>query len=211
MDANRSILVLVPTELERSLLCAGPLRQDPRMELVCCGFGPLSSAIGTMSLLAQGDPQEVYLVGLAGVYERPDLVGQVMAPRRVIQEGIGIEEQGEWRDGYQLGLDRSIPTMLENLTVPGPRASCDLLLTVCHPSANLDEARQRYDRCRGGISSSVILEDMEGYAVAAACARFGRTLTILRAISNLAGCRAKSDWQIPRAIEALRETLAQIP
>jgi nucleoside phosphorylase len=46
------------------------------------------------------------------------------------------------------------------------------------------------------------VEDMETAAIALACVRAGKTLLALRGISNQAGDRNKSRWDIPAAARA---------
>ena len=53
-------------------------------------------------------------------------------------------------------------------------------------------------------------EDMEGFGVALACRLGGVPLGIVRGISNDAGDRDKSRWQIPAALTAAAELALRI-
>jgi futalosine hydrolase len=55
-----------------------------------------------------------------------------------------------------------------------------------------------------------VAEDMEGFAVAMACRLRGVPLDIVRGISNTAGDRDASRWQVAAALEAAGRLAVQI-
>lgn len=67
-------------------------------------------------------------------------------------------------------------------------------LTVGMASGNAATAAQRFSRY------GAVAENMEGSAVAQACWRFAVPMVECRGISNTAGDRCKSNWQITRAM-----------
>lgn len=76
------------------------------------------------------------------------------------------------------------------------------LLSVCAASANPGQAAIRRLRY-----SQAAAEDMEGFAVAAACRLAGVPLGILRGISNRAGDRELARWQTAPALTAVASSL----
>ena len=75
-----------------------------------------------------------------------------------------------------------------------------LLLTTCAASDGPEQAGERLARF-----PSAVAEDMEGFAVALACALAAVPLTIVRGISNRVGDRRTREWRITEAMRAAGE------
>ncbi len=176
-------LIVVPTELELARLSElGGF--DARVEL--CGFGPVAAAARTAQLLAQHSPAALLLVGIAGSYDLARLpIGGAASFREVAIEGIGSGFP-QWPG-------------IEDRIALASGGSGSLLLTVCTASDSPEEAALRLQRFPGAAA-----EDMEGFAVAFACALAHVPCTIVRGISNAVGERHKRHWRIPAALAAAR-------
>ena len=220
MDLRRS-LILVPTELERHRLLSigGAAFESLRIEL--CGFGPVAAGITATQLLltnrlslgsqpGDGTCTEVLLCGIAGAYPDSRIVpGQVVRASKVMLDGVGVFEAGTLKSGRVLGLQPALPDQIElsdAADTPGfnklaTQFASDLpavsMLTVCAASIDQQQARGR------SLSYGALVEDMEGFAVAAACQKLNANLSILRGISNVAGDRDKSRWCIDSALGAV--------
>ena len=85
-----------------------------------------------------------------------------------------------------------------------------LLLTACAASATPDDVR-----LRKRWFPAAAAEDMEGFAVAFACRLRGVPLDVIRGISNTAGDRDKTRWDIPGGLRAAGDlavqTIAEAP
>ena len=191
--------------MERRLLNLETGGLTKNVQLATCGFGPLSAALNTQRFLHKYNPSHVILVGIAGSYELPTPIGQVFAVSRTQLDGIGIRSDGRLIPPAETGFDTSLPTIFESLETPPEVNSRDLLLTVCEPSNEPDQAAQRQLDY-----PNAALEDMEGYGVAAACDMMNVPLTILRAVSNQAGDRDLNHWAIRPSLMALRESLITV-
>ncbi len=205
-------LLLVPTELElRRLLDLGGFPAGLAL-VETCGFGPVAAAARTAALLARLRPARVLLVGIAGSYDvSAHPVGSALEFGECAIEGIGVGEGAsllappalgfpQWpgRDGAAAIFDR----------LPLACASTDrapLLLTTCAASADATQAAARRRRFPAAAA-----EDMEGFAVAAACALEGIPLRIVRGISNEVGDRRPEHWRIPAALAAARERALEV-
>jgi futalosine hydrolase len=105
------------------------------------------------------------------------------------------------------GEDHSL-TVFESLALapdrapsaPVPGQGAIGLLTVCAASGSRAEASARCER-----HPFARAEDMEGFGVALACAIARIPLSIVRGISNVAGERDVSRWQIGAALGAARQ------
>lgn len=205
MRATGHTLVLVPTEIERRHLARHP-NFDAAACCELCGFGPVAAAARTASLIAAQKPARVILAGIAGTYDRQRLpVGAAAVFGRVVMYGIGVGTGSRFVPAGAMGFpqwpgngddDRTIDDEL-GLSIPVP-AAAGPLLTCCAASVSADEARRRTQ-----FHPGVLAEDMEGFGVAVACRLAAVPLAITRGISNLAGNRSTSRWQVPEAMDAV--------
>ena len=79
------------------------------------------------------------------------------------------------------------------------------LLSVCAASSSQSEAGIKKKHYPDALA-----EDMEGFAVAAACEMHSIPWVIVRGISNRAGDRNKDNWQIDRALQKAAEQVDRI-
>lgn len=201
MATAGSTLLMIPTPQEREAL----LRLEPRLAdryiLETVGFGPVSAAIGAMAALAHHRPPQVFLVGLAGTFIG-DALGSVVCYHSVCMTGIGLPTSQGLASGVASGFDAYLRDQYGPLLCPPGLTTRKQLLTVCIPAANtqdIDVRRTNFPDAAG--------EDMEGYAVAAACHRHQIPLAIIRAVSNEVGQRDKQQWRFREAFTALAKTL----
>lgn len=210
-------LVFVPTELEQGLiapLIAAACGQAIRVER--CGFGAIVAAARTAQLITERRPQRVLLVGIAGRYADTLAIGRAYAFERVACHGVGAGSGGGFVPAEAMGWNQwpgdavaataAIGDMLpcSSGTLPAA-ARAGLLLSACAASADDDDVRSRLE-----LWPDAVAEDMEGFAVAAACRLAGVPLDIVRAISNTAGDRDTSRWQIEAAACAAADLAATL-
>lgn len=213
-------LLLVPTELERGLIepvvaagCGGSVRVD------LCGFGPVVAAVRTARLIAEHRPEHVLLVGIAGRFSDRLVIGQAYAFERVACHGIGAGSGENFIPAATMGwkqwpgdpsdpatqIGDSLPCTGRLLPAAAPAARAGLLLSACSAAAGHDDVRERLR-----LHPEAEAEDMEGFAVAAACRLGGVPLDIVRGISNTAGDRDVSGWQVEAACRAAAELAATL-
>lgn len=214
----RHPLILVPTELERGLveplLVAGPASS---IRVALCGFGPVVAAARTARLIVEHRPEYVLLVGIAGRFGERLAIGEAYAFEQVACHGIGAGTGEAFTPAEAMGwpqwpgdaldpatrIGDELPCTSGRLPATVPRAG--LLLSACSASAGGDDVRSRLR-----LVPDAAAEDMEGFAVAAACRLAGVPLDIVRGISNSAGDRDTSRWQIDAACRAAAELAASI-
>ena len=206
-------LILVPTEMERRGLepmLAAATARGCRVEL--CGFGLVAAAARTAQLIAEHAPERVLLVGIAGRLDERLAVGDAYRFDRVACYGIGAGSGSDFVPAAALGWQQwpgdAGDASDQNGGQIGDVISCaagdraggeqtDLLLTVCAAAANAEDVRLRRQ-----VFPDAVAEDMEGFAVSVACRLRGVPFDIVRGISNVAGDRDKSHWQVAPAVEA---------
>lgn len=229
MVPSSAALILTPTAGERAALQAaatesadGSIAWAGRLEL--CGFGIAVAAARTASLIAQYQPTEVWLVGIAGVYPRfadryP--LGSAVVFGNVACDGIGAGAGDAFESAGQMGFpqwpDPSRPINDEVLSAAGDSEALRRLanrdpgwqqrqvLTVCSAAATTAEVERRQR-----AHPAAVAEEMEGFGVAVACHLAGIPFGIIRGLSNVAGVRDKQQWQIQPALKAAAELLASL-
>lgn len=198
-------LVLIPTELERSVLSElgglAPLRA--RIEL--CGLGAVAAAARAAQSIARERPSRVLLLGIAGSYELARApLGSALEFARVRAHGLGAGEGEGALSCAQLGFAQwpGPPALGDELALAplAPANAAPLLLGVCAAAGDAREAGVRHAR-----APEALAEDMESFGLAFACALAGVPLAIVRGISNAAGDRARERWRVREALAAARE------
>ncbi|MCH2209714.1 MAG: futalosine hydrolase [Fuerstiella sp.] len=214
-------LILIPTQTERDVL--QPLLKTAadtgdRVEL--CGFGLVAAAARTMQLIGDVHPERVILVGLAGTFSDRLPVGSATTFAEVACFGIGAGSGDRHQTAGNMGWNHlDLPatqdrpeavTVADTIAIAGSVVSDETvpppqLLSVAAASANRKDAAIRSRRFPQAVA-----EDMEGFGVALACRLTQAPLDIVRGISNQAGDRDLSNWQIESALQAAAQIVLQL-
>ncbi|MHC4844541.1 MAG: 5'-methylthioadenosine/S-adenosylhomocysteine nucleosidase family protein [Planctomycetota bacterium] len=198
-------LLLVPSAWECSQLSPPT---DAGVELSLCGVGLVSAGLHAARRLAAGDVRRCVLVGLAGTRD-PDRAapGALVEGLVARNEGIGAGCGAGFIALGSMGLKgEDLPPdefALARADVPG--AVTGVIGSVAAASGSPEEAAASHAR-----DPEVLVEEMEAYAVAMVCERNRVPLTVLRAVSNIAGHRDWAEWDLDGAIAALDAGLAAL-
>jgi len=213
-------LVLVPTELERGFVAPVMAAAcGPSVRVERCGFGAVVAAARTAELVAEHRPNRVLLVGIAGRYGESLAIGRAYVFERVACHGIGAGTGEAFLPAAALGWMQWPGDAVGATAVIGDEVRCTsgplaaasataragLLLSACAAAAGDDDVRSRLR-----LHPDAVAEDMEGFAVAAACRLAGVPLDIVRGISNTAGDRDTARWRIEAACRAAAELAAAV-
>ena len=221
-------LVLIPTEAEHRL-CAellDSLNQSTHICVHLCGWGVIQSAVGATKLVMELKPQRVWLIGIAGAlpishpvepFSNADTsgesanavqVGDAYEFTRIAIDGIGVGQGTHHISFESLGWQKLFggPAFPCGVITLCPEAKMHLdLLTVCSASVDHQEAELRRKRYPLALA-----EDMESYAVAAACIHLNVPARVVRGISNQAGDREYARWQSQRAMRSAIELVCRL-
>lgn len=198
-------LVLVPTEFERAVI-RPRLTGREACQIELCGFGLVAAAARTASLIARAKPSRVILVGIAGSLDEETLVGHALRFAAVACDGIGAGSGGGFIPAAAMGWTQwpgdppdattAVGDVITMRCGPGDDPDALLLTVGAAAATEADVDRRR------GLFPNARAEDMEGFAVAAACRMHGVPVDIVRGISNVAGDRDASRWRVDEALEA---------
>lgn len=186
-----SLLVLVPSQKELRGLAE---HLPAGLRVRTCGVGVVAAALGAARELAAARPQACLLVGLAGTRDEGRApLGAVLEGTAVVNEAVGAGSGREFVSLSALSLAGE-DAAGERIALAPRRAGRVVALagdigTVAVASANIEQAAAWRAR-----HPEVLVEEMEGWAVAIACAEASVPLTVLRAVSNVAGVRDPRRW-----------------
>ena len=221
------MLILVPTAAEAQGLFDQALPADGRptrahvaghpVRAALTGFGPLAAAALGALALAEAPGEAAWLVGIAGTYDVRRLpVGGLLVATAAYAADVG---RGRGRDLLgpraldlpqvaAAGAEDAVYDRVELLAPPAGRlaaAAHGAVLTVGRASASAEEARA----CRRAWPDA-LAEEMEAFGVALAARRLGRSLGVLRGISNVAGDGDRAAWRTQEALGAVRAGLVAL-
>ena len=175
------------------------------------GIGLLASSVSLMKMFVQETPSVIIQVGIAGCFDKKIPLGKVFIVKDDFAGDIGVVENKQWKDLFDLKLDKPNDAPYEKKSLPNPWINQYNLLklpakkgvtvnTITTDKNKIELYSKRY---------KATLESMEG----AALHYIGRDLNIpfiqLRAVSNYIGERNKAKWNMQEAIYNLNETLLQ--
>ena len=214
-----SPLFISPTQCELSAVEAG-LPDKERNHILCylCGFGPIAAAARTASLIIQHKPTVVLLAGIAGSLDARCQIGSSYEFSAVRSYRIGVgtgelfqsAEDLEWKQwqGDNKQATGSFGDVIQQ-TPPRPEPLQHSiegeLLSVCSASSSPEEAAVKKKQF-----PTAMAEDMEGFAVAAACTLLNVPWVVIRGISNTAGDRDKAHWHIEEALHNVSKHVSQV-
>ncbi|MEP4223413.1 futalosine hydrolase [Rhodopirellula bahusiensis] len=229
MAGAKSTLLLIPTSGERSRLLnhldfSGLAIRGWKCEL--CGFGlvaPAAAAAATTRAIRTHQPTRVILAGIAGGLSDAASVGSAHWFDEAICDGIGVGEGDEFVSADTLGWkqwasgdDESQESIGDRIELARPgnatvkKTPKNTLVSVCAASSDDSMASRRRNLAGETDRDAVIAEDMEAFGVAMACQMTSTPCMVVRGISNVAGDRDHSKWQIDSALRSVAERLMEL-
>ncbi|MCB9496856.1 MAG: futalosine hydrolase [Fibrobacteria bacterium] len=173
---------------------------DGKEAALLTGCGPSTSSAALAWFLGRHRPEIVIGIGIAGAL--PGSACEVGRAYRVLADRMD-DLGAETRSGELLplgfpGLETG--ELHDDSPLPLPHLAGVRGITVGIASGTARTALRRR-------SLGADLESMEGAAWSTVCKRFDVPFVQIRAVSNLAGPRDPAAWDIPAALQALREAL----
>jgi futalosine hydrolase len=167
------------------------------------GVGLTSAALALGALVATISPSEVIMVGSAGSLPGSGLqAGHLaVASSEVLSEfgvcsemGVGsVEALGLTGVSQEMSLDQELAGHLTEAALENASVGVGRFLTVIGVSPDIRLAETRANRF------AALVENMEGFALALAGERFRIKVGEVRGVSNLAGTRDKTTWDLDLA------------
>ena len=175
------------------------------------GVGMLSSAVALTRLALENKPDLVIQMGIAGCFNKRIPLGKVIVVKNEILGDVGVEEQGIWKDIFDLKLEKSSYHPFEKRSLPNPwLPKFNLLKLKEVNSITVNEITTNKERINQLTKKyKPTLESMEGAALHYVFREMNIPFIQIRAISNYIGERDKTNWKIKESIDLLNQTVIQ--
>lgn len=173
------------------------------------GVGMLANAVSITKLVYEEKPDLIMQVGIAGCFDKNIALGNVVVIKEEILGNTGVEEDGKWKDIFDLKLEKPGYPPFEKKRLPNHHLDKYNLLkldevtavTVNEVSTNETRIQQLQKKY------SPVIESMEGAALHYVCREMNVPFVQMRSISNYIGERDKTKWEIRLAIDNLNKSI----
>jgi futalosine hydrolase len=175
------------------------------------GIGMLAATFALTKLAFEDKPDLIIQVGIAGTFDTELALGTVVVIAEETIGDLGVEEDGKWKDLFDLKLEKSSYHPFEKRKLPNQWLGKYNLLGLKEVSGiTVNEITTHPERIQKLIKKyNPCIESMEGAALHYVARESSIPFIQIRAISNYIGERDKSNWQMKLAIDNLNQTLLQ--
>ncbi len=207
------ILIISATESEVDLAKQKiKLKQGADISFRVTGVGMLATAVSLTRIIHQNKPDFIIQAGIAGTFDTTIKLGEVMLIKEDFLGDLGVEENGKWRDVFDLKLAKQnvSPFKKKGLTNFNIKKYNTLdLKTVKAVTVNqistdkthIQQLIKKYNPC---------IETMEGAALHYVCNWYNIPYLQIRSVSNYVGERDKLNWKLKLAIDNLNKDLLKL-
>ncbi len=175
------------------------------------GVGILASSVALTRLAIEDKPDLIIQIGIAGCFKKTMQLGKVVVINEEILGDTGVEENGTWKDIFDLKLEKSNYHPFEKRRLPNPWLKKFNLLKLPELNAitvnQISTDEKRINQIQKKYKPD--LESMEGAVLHYIGREMGIPFIQIRAISNVVGERDKSKWQMKASIDHLNKTVLQ--
>lgn len=183
-------------------------RKDCMVNVLIGGVGLMHTTYSLTRYLSGHTPDIVLQAGIGGSFHPYYPPGTVVAVKEEIVADMGVEEEGVFKDLFDLKLQNNCHPYINKTLVNPHYTWLDKI--------NLNEARgisvneitthpEKIHWLREGLGA--VVESMEGAALHYVCLQEQVPFIQLRAISNFVGERDKAKWKMQEAVANLNEQL----
>ncbi len=180
-----------------------------KIQFFTTGIGILATSVRLTQLILQEKPDLIVQIGIAGCFNKQIPLGSVLAVKEEILGDMGVEEGGEWKDIFDLKLEKSNASPFQKRKLKNPwltKFNPLKLPTVKSITVNqISTQKKRIAILQEKYNP--ILEGMEGAALHYTCQTMNIPFIQIRSISNYIGERNKNNWNIKKAIHQLNQTI----
>jgi futalosine hydrolase len=185
--------------------------ESKRMKVIFhqSGVGMLATAVALTKVIAEEKPDLIIQAGIAGTFDETMNLGKVVCIKDECLGDLGVQEDGKWKDIFDLKLEKSSYPPYEKRRLPNPWLNEYNLLKL--PEVNgvtINEVTTSDERKQQLVKKyEAVIESMEGAALHYVCRNFNVPFIQMRAVSNYIGERDKTKWEMRTAIENINQTL----
>lgn len=200
----------MPTFLNINTLYTGE-SQRLKLQFHQSGIGMLAAGFSLTKMAFEDKPDLIIQVGIAGTFDPALPLGTVVAIQEETIGDLGVEEDGKWKDLFDLKLEKSSYHPFEKRKLPNQWLPTYNLLQLPELTGiTVNEISTNPERIQKIIKKyNPSIESMEGAALHYVARESNIPFIQIRAVSNYIGERDKTNWQMKLAIDQLNQTLLQ--
>ena len=175
------------------------------------GVGMLANAVSLSRLVFEERPDLIIQVGIAGCFDTTVTLGEVLVIKEEILGNTGVEEEGRWKDIFDLKLEKPGYPPFERKRLPNHHLEKYNLLKLPEVAAiTVNEVSTNAQRIQQLVKKyNPVLESMEGAALHYVCREMNIPFLQMRSVSNYIGERDKTKWEIGKAINNLNNSVIE--
>lgn len=183
---------------------------DIDFDLLLTGIGAVNTTFFLTQVLGSNPYSLVINAGIAGSLSEHLEIGEVVNVTEEEFSDLGIESENEFLSLFDSGFIKPDEFPFENRVLKSdafhlapflPKVKGGTVNTSHGRESSIQELKQR---------NSAGIETMEGAAVFFVCRYLGIPCLQIRAVSNLVAPRSQARWDIPLALENLKNTLTKV-
>jgi futalosine hydrolase len=181
-------------------------------EFVITGVGLLATTYELAAFIFKQQPDYMIQAGICGSFSQQLTPGHVVLIEHEVMGDLGVEENGSFRDVFDLGFVQpsAFPFVHKRLTNPY-MASLQKFKIPAAIGITVNEISTHPARIKCLVERyNCQTESMEGAAFHYVCLHQNIPFFQLRSVSNEIGERDKSKWNLRAAIENLNQKLIDI-
>lgn len=173
------------------------------------GVGILATTFSLTKLLMEEKPDLIIQIGLAGCFDTSVALGKIFLIDKEIVGDIGVEENGKWKDIFNMKLEKSNYPPYEKKMLLNPHIEkFNLLKMKTVTGVTVNEITTRKERIRQIVKKyDPVTESMEGAALHYVCRGLNVPFLQMRAVCNYIGERDKTKWLIKDSLHNLNKSL----
>lgn len=175
------------------------------------GVGMLANAVSLSRLVFEERPDLIIQVGIAGCFDTTVTLGEVLVIKEEMLGNTGVEEEGRWKDIFDLKLEKPGYPPFERKRLPNHHLEKYNLLKLPEVAAvTVNEVSTNAQRIQQLVKKyNPVLESMEGAALHYVCREMNIPFLQMRSVSNYIGERDKTKWEIGKAISNLNNSVIE--
>ena len=188
-----------------------PINGKLHLHFTDVGLTAATFSITRLALSLQ--PDLIIQAGIAGTFRSNFVPGEVLLIANESIGDLGVQEQHEWKDVFQLSLTNPNEHPFERGGLPNPylqHFSFLHLPAVTAVTVNQISTNAATIARMQALNPTPIVESMEGAALHYVARQLSIPFIQIRAISNQVGERDKSLWHFHPAIHQLHIVLSQL-
>lgn len=174
------------------------------------GVGMLATSFSLTKLCYEHKPELVIQCGIAGSLDETLPLGAVVVVKEEFIGDMGVEENGIFRDIFDIKLASEDEKPFQHRRLPNPWLQKLNLLHIDEVTGvtinEITTAQQRVKQLKEKYSAAI--ESMEGAALHYCCLQTSTPFIQFRSISNYVGERDKTKWKIAEALKILADAMA---